>query len=94
MSFRHGLGGRSVGVDAVRTFYCPGPSAEQDEWWRRDEVLSPDKLQVHRQKGGVVDAVGVAEIVVEFQTVEQRRSVGQAEDPRRTSKRVVSPPFG
>ena len=44
------------------------------------KVFAAQELQVHREEGGVVDAVDVAKFVVELQAVEQRRFALPAED--------------
>ena len=37
------------------------------------KVFAAQELEIHREEGGVVDAVDVAKFVVELQAVEQRR---------------------
>ena len=44
------------------------------------EVGAAEEFEIHRQERGIVDDVDVAQPVVEFQAVQQRRAVVEAED--------------
>lgn len=44
------------------------------------KIFAAQELQIHGQKGGVVDAVEVAKLVFELQAIQQRRFAIHQED--------------